>query len=93
MQHLAMRKITISLPGDLVELADRIAQQTHTSRSQVISQALAEVRVREQTRLAEEGYRFYAAEAAEFAEASGPLAAEALAPLTAGENEHDGQAW
>lgn len=93
MQHSIMRKITISLPSDLVDLADRIANQTRSSRSQVISQVLAEVQTREQTRLAEEGYRFYAAEAAEFAEASGPLAAEALAPLTAGENEHDGQAW
>ena len=93
MQHLAMRKITISLPGDLVELADRIAQQTHTSRSQVISQALAEVRVREQTRLAEEGYRFYAAEATEFADASSPAAAEALAISSAGENDYGSQTW
>ena len=37
------------------------------SRSQVISQVLAEVRHAQATRLAEEGYRFYAAEATKFA--------------------------
>ena len=93
MQHLAMRKITISLPGDLVEFADRIAEKTHTSRSQVIGQVLAELQTREQVRLAEEGYRFYASEAAEFAEASARAAIEALAVSIAGENDHDGQAW
>jgi len=93
MQNLAMRKITISLPGDLVEFADRIADKTHTSRSQVIGQVLAELQTREQARLAEEGYRFYATEAAEFAETSGRAAAEALALSTTGENDHGGQAW
>lgn len=92
MEHRATRKITISLPSDLVEFADYVAHQTQTSRSQVISQALAGVRMLEQTRLAEEGYRFYAAEAADFAEASSQAAAEALALSTEGEDVHEGQA-
>jgi metal-responsive CopG/Arc/MetJ family transcriptional regulator len=65
-----VRKITVSLPSDLVEYADSRAGRDHLSRSQIIGQALAEARAREQARLAAEGYRFYAAEASEFAEAS-----------------------
>ena len=66
MQSISMRKITISLPQDLVEFADRAAHQADISRSQVISQALAEAQARNERRLAEEGYRFYARESAEF---------------------------
>ncbi len=63
----AMRRVTIFLPQDLVEYADRAAQRAGISRSQVIRQALAEARARVERHLAEEGYRFYAAESIEFA--------------------------
>ena len=72
------RKITISLPQELVEFADRQAARTHASRSQVISQALAYIKALEEERLAAEGYQFYAQEASEFAAASASVTAEAV---------------
>jgi len=88
-----MRKITISLPGELVEFADLIAGQTNTSRSQVIGRYLAEARERERARLAAEGYRFYAQEAAEFAEASARAVADAIAENRAEENLYGRKTW
>lgn len=93
MQSVSMRKITISLPQDLVEFADRVAHQADISRSQVISQALVESQVRNEKRLAEEGYRFFARESAEFAQASGQLVAEAMAIYETGEGDDASEAW
>ena len=93
MQSTAVRKITISLPGELVQFADQVARQAKTSRSQIISQLLAEERLREQEQLAAEGYRFYAQEAAEFAEASAVAAAEAWSVGFGGESDDDREAW
>jgi metal-responsive CopG/Arc/MetJ family transcriptional regulator len=73
-----VRKVTISLPEKLVEFADREAARLGTSRSRVIAQALADIEAQEEARLAAEGYRFYAREANEFAEASATALAEAL---------------
>jgi metal-responsive CopG/Arc/MetJ family transcriptional regulator len=88
-----IRKVTISLPSDLLAYADRRANRTRLSRSQVIGQALAEARALEQTRLAAEGYRFYARESSDFADTSAPAVAEALSTVP-GEGEDDGrQAW
>lgn len=72
-----IRKITISLPNELVDFADRQAAQTHASRSQVICQALTYIKRLEEERLAAEGYAFYAHEASEFAAASTHITAEA----------------
>lgn len=74
----AVRKITISLPGELVAFADQQALETNTSRSQVIGLALEYIKDLEETRLAAEGYQFYAAESAEFAAASATAVAEAI---------------
>jgi len=74
----SVRKVTISLPSSLVEFADREAARLNTSRSRVIAQALSEIRAEEEERLAAEGYRFYAQEAGEFAEASAAATVEAL---------------
>ena len=65
-----MRKITLSLPQNLVGFTDSAAHQAAISHSQVIGQSLAEAQARNERRLAEKGYRFYARESAEFAEAS-----------------------
>ncbi|MEW6752693.1 MAG: hypothetical protein AB1505_17180 [Candidatus Latescibacterota bacterium] len=73
-----VHKITVSLASDLVQFADPRARGQGTSRSQVIGQALAGLKAREEEHLAAEGYRFYAPEAGDFAEASGPPVAEAL---------------
>lgn len=71
-----MRKVTISLPQELLDYADRRAKALNTSRSQVIAQALAAVHDHTVEQLASEGYHFYAAEASEFAEASASAVAE-----------------
>ena len=75
---VAVRKITISLPMDLVEFADRQASRLSTNRSRFIAQALSQLKALEQESLAAEGYRFYAQEASEFAEASALAVAESL---------------
>lgn len=68
-------KITISLPDYLVDYATAKAARLGVSRSQVIAAALAEQQTRERAELAGEGYRFYAEEAREFAEAGLPATA------------------
>lgn len=73
-----MRKITVSLPQELVEFADTVAAAMEISRSKVIADAVAAQREREQARLAAEGYRFYAQEASEFAAASLGAVSEVL---------------
>ena len=73
------RKVTITFPQHLLEFADHLAARVNTSRSQVISQALAAAEVREQEQVAAAGYRFYSGEAVEFASASSRLVAEAIA--------------
>ena len=70
------RKVTVSLPEELVVYADRRADEGGINRSQVISQALAYMMASEEERLAAEGYAFYAAEAGEFAAASAQGVAE-----------------
>jgi len=72
----SMRKITISLPDELVEYADHRAEGLQTSRSQVIGMALSAAKKRQEEQLAVEGYRFYASESSEFAAASAEAAAE-----------------
>ena len=78
MTHTATKKVTISLPQDLLGFADAIATELRTTRSQVISESLREMRQREQDDLAREGYRFYAREAEDFAEMSVQAMAEVL---------------
>ncbi|MFO7681978.1 MAG: CopG family transcriptional regulator [Chloroflexota bacterium] len=73
----SVQKVTISLPLALLEYADRRAAQNKSSRSQVISEALAAIKTEEEQSLAAEGYQFYAQEAAEFAAASAGAAAAA----------------
>lgn len=67
------RKVTTTLPQHLLEFADCV----NTSHSQ----ALAVADVREQERIAAAGYRFYAGEAVEFANASSRLVAEVIARI------------
>ena len=73
-----VRKITISLPGNLVEFADRKAARLNISRSRLIARVLADIQASEEQQLAAEGYLFYAQEASEFAEASARAVAESL---------------
>lgn len=77
-QSVTVRKVTVSLPDDLVVYADERAEKMKTSRSQVISLALTQIKSMEEEQLAIEGYQFYANESEEFAAASIQAAAEAL---------------
>ena len=60
-------KVTVSLPSDLLAFADEQAHRLGTNRSRLISMALKRLRSAQQEALAAEGYRFYAAEATDFA--------------------------
>lgn len=73
-----VRKITISLPWDLVEFADRQASRLSISRSRFIASVLSQIKAMEEESLAAEGYQFYAREASEFAAASASAVAEAM---------------
>ena len=86
-----IRKVTISLPAQLLDFTDRLAAQAHTSRSQVISQVLAVVQAQEAARLAVEGYHYYGGEATELAQATASAVAAALtAPMP---EVNDGETW
>ena len=76
--QVGIRKVTISLPAYLLEYADHAAIETNVSRSQIISDALAEVKARADETRAVEGYQFYAVESEEFAAASATAVAEAI---------------
>ena len=93
MQSTIMRKITLSLPQELVEFADRAARQASTSRSQVISQALASAQAQSEKLQAEAGYRFYARESTEFAQASAAAVAEAIMTYSSKDGNDDSDAW
>ena len=55
-------KVTISVPKDLVKMADKVAKERKTSRSKVVSSCLQELaRQRFEAEL-EEGYRAMAAD-------------------------------
>jgi len=74
----SVRKLTISLPVGLAEYIDREASRLNVSRSKLVADALREIQAAEEERLAVEGYRFYANEASEFAQASISAVAEVL---------------
>jgi metal-responsive CopG/Arc/MetJ family transcriptional regulator len=73
----SVRKVTVSLPESLVEFADQEAARLELSRSALIARVLAESKAKYEADLAAEGYRLYAQEASEFAEASARAVAEA----------------
>jgi hypothetical protein len=54
------RKVTVTVPEELLEFADEVAEERGESRSGVFAEALAALRVAERERLLAEGYRFYA---------------------------------
>ena len=72
------RKITISLPSELVEFAEEQAARLKSTRSQVIGRTLAKAKAAEEENLAAEGYRYYAQESTEFADSSAKAVKEAM---------------
>ena len=85
MPQAMTRKVTLSLPEELIAYADSKAAQMGTNRSRLVSDLLERWREDEQEALAREGYRFYASEAEEFAAQSASAVGEAL--------DDDGPAW
>jgi metal-responsive CopG/Arc/MetJ family transcriptional regulator len=74
----SVRKLTVSLPSGLADFLDREAMRMNVSRSKLVADALREVQAAEEERLAIAGYRFYAREANDFAQASLGAIAEVL---------------
>lgn len=72
------REVTVSLPGDLVLSVDREASRLGLSRSALIARLLRLVRAEIDDQLAAKGYRYYAEESLEFAQASAQAVAETL---------------
>jgi metal-responsive CopG/Arc/MetJ family transcriptional regulator len=86
MPQASARKVTLSLPEELIAYADSKAAQMGTNRSRLVSDLLERSRRRhEKDDLAKEGYRFYAKEAEEFAAQSAAAVGEAF--------DEDGPAW
>ncbi len=78
MPQILTRKVTLSLPEELITYADSKAAQLGTNRSRLVTELLRRSRQDEQEALAREGYRFYAREAEEFAADSAAAVVEAL---------------
>jgi len=78
------KKVTVSLPEELVEYADRLARESSTSRSAVIADLLEWRRARVRDALAREGYAFYGDEAKLGAALAGALNVEIRALAGAG---------
>ena len=72
------KKVTISMPQELLSFADRMADALGLTRSGFIAATLEKARENELERLGAEGYRFYSEESSEFAAASESAVAEAM---------------
>ena len=55
-------KVTVSVPKDLVKMADKVAKERKTSRSKVVSTCLQELAKQRFQAELEEGYRAMAAD-------------------------------
>lgn len=75
-----MKRVTFSLPADLVEFADDWAAERGLSRSRAIAEALRVLKRIERDRLIAEGYRFYAEESVQMAEEALAAGNEVLPP-------------
>lgn len=82
MREQKVAKVTISLPKNLVEYADRLAKERVTTRSGVIASLLEKEEQARIHALMETGYREIADENLRLAEESFPLAAEQLSKRT-----------
>ncbi|MBA7699084.1 hypothetical protein ES703_107770 [subsurface metagenome] len=65
MNHKA--RLTISLPRDLISLADEVASERKVSRSKVVSDCLSEFARKRKMELMKEGYKAMAKENLEIA--------------------------
>ena len=72
------KKVTISMPQELLVFADKMADALGLTRSGFIAETLEKARKEELQRLGAEGYQFYSSESSEFAAASEAAVAEAM---------------
>ncbi len=72
------KKVTISLPRDLLQVTDEVAKETKTNRSKVVSSCLRELAERRLQEQMEEGYKAVAKEDRQFANGAINLASEVL---------------
>ncbi len=75
---LRMKRLTISVPREIVESADEIATATKTSRSKIITDCLREMINERKRQLLIEGYKAMVKEHRDFAKISEKAAREAL---------------
>ena len=71
-------KLTISLPSNLIQVADEIAHEKKISRSKVVSSCLQELAEKRMKEKMAEGYKMMTKEHLKFAKESLPLANEVL---------------
>lgn len=85
-------KVTISLPKDLLAMADRIAQERSTTRSGVIAELLQKEEEARIQAMMEEGYREMAEENSLLAEESFILSSEMIRTHTRWDDQDNGKA-
>ncbi len=83
-------KITISLPKDLVDVADKLAKDQATTRSGLIARLLEEAERERIEALMEEGYKEMAEENRKFAEEAFPTASETILKYTQWDEPNNG---
>ncbi len=71
-------KLTVTLPGELILVADRIAKEKKISRSKVISTCLQELAEKQKAKDMAEGYLHMAREQKRLAEAASKIETEVL---------------
>ncbi|MBI2304495.1 MAG: CopG family transcriptional regulator [Chloroflexi bacterium] len=76
MREQKVAKVTISLPKNLLDMADRLAHERSTTRSAVIVELLEKEEKARIQALMEEGYREMAEENRRLAEEAFPLTSE-----------------
>ena len=71
-------KLTVSLPRELISLADRIAKEKKISRSKVVSACLQELAEKQRVAEMAEGYKAMAKEQKQFAAMASEIEHEVL---------------
>ena len=90
MNERVVAKVTISLPRELLEIADRIAAEKEISRSREIAELLEKEEQARIDALMADGYREMADENYRLAEEAFPLASEMIAQSTEWKDDADG---
>ena len=71
-------KLTVSLPRELISLADQIAKERKISRSKVVSACLQELAEKQRTAVMAEGYKAMAKEQRQFVAMASKIEHEVL---------------